>query len=112
MAEQNQATALPPKNGNITVRLSRPIYHGDDEITELTLRSPTLDDLADIGYPFSISTGEETTMEMKPKTILKYASRLAGLPPSVVKTMSFADFMVVQTEIMGFFGDMGATPPT
>jgi len=102
---------VPAKSGSVTVKLSKPLEHGDDDITELTLRPPTVDDLADIGYPFTVSTGDgDTGIEMKPKAILKYASRLAGVPPSVLKGMALSDFMKVQTEVMFFFGDLGETP--
>jgi hypothetical protein len=104
---------MPAKSGNAAIKLSKPLEHGDDEIFELTLRPPTVDDLADIGYPFTVSTGDgDTSIELKPKAILKYASRLAGVPPSVLKGMALKDFMAVQTEIMGFFGDLAETPPS
>lgn len=106
-------TDFPATSGKVTIKLGKPLEHGDDEIFELVLRPPTVDDLADCGYPFTASTGEgDTVIELKPKVILKYASRLAGVPPSVLKAMALADFMKVQTEVMGFFGDLGETPPT
>ena len=111
--EQEQLMMASPKTGKTVIKLSRYLVHGDDEITELSLRQPTVEDVADIGYPFTLLTGDgETRIELKPKAILKYASRLAAVPPSVLKDMALADFMAAQTEIMGFFGDMGATPPS
>mgnify|MGYP003403028446 CR=1 FL=1 len=104
---------LVAKGDKIVIKLSRPLEHGDDEIFELALRPPTVEDIADIGYPFTVATDDgETRIELKPKAILKYASRLAAVPPSVLKTMAISDFMNVQTEIMGFFGGLAETPPT
>jgi hypothetical protein len=122
MAEQEQKLTPPVSggtrviklsDGTIVIKLSRFLSHGDDEITALSLRQPTVEDVADLGYPFSLIVDDgDTRMEVKAKTVLKYASRLAAVPPSVLKGMALADFMATQTEIMGFFGDMGATPPS
>ena len=104
--------ALPPKTGKITVKLSKFLTHGDDELTELNLRQPGVEDIGEIGYPFyMINVDGETRIEMKPKAVLKYASRLASVPPSVLKDMAVSDFMAVQTEIMGFFEGLAGTPP-
>ena len=113
LSETPKTTALPPKDSKTVIKLSRPLEHGDDEIFELALRQPTVEDITEIGYPFTVSSDDgDSRIELKPKAILKYASRLAAVPPSVLKTMAVSDFMAVQTEIMGFFGGLEETPPT
>ena len=109
----SRPVSMPTDPSAIVIKLSRFLPYADDELTELSLRPPTVSDVADIGYPFSLQVVDgETRIEMKPKIILKYASQLAAVPPSVLKGLALTDFMAVQTEIMGFFGDMGATPPS
>ena len=92
------------------VKLSKPIKHGETEITELDLREPTVEDVGDIGYPFLVIAQDNgTAIQLQPKAILKYASRLAGIPPSCFKTLALSDLSELQAVIMGFFGDAAGT---
>lgn len=97
----------------IKVKLSQPITHGDEAITELTLREPTVDDVSDIGYPFVLVTGEgDTAIELRPKIVMRYAARLSGVPPSILKDISLGDLSSLQGVVMGFFGEGAAAPQT
>lgn len=93
------------------ITLSKPITYGDDSIAVLDLRDPTVTDVAEIGYPFLVLPGDgDAAIELRPKVIIRYAARLSGLPPSVIKDISLADLNQLQAEIMGFFGDAAAIP--
>ncbi|MCX7084305.1 MAG: phage tail assembly protein [Methylococcales bacterium] len=93
------------------VKLSKPIILGDSELTELTLREPTVDDVAEIGYPFLvITTDTGTAIQLQPKVVLKYAAKLAAVPPSSLKTLTLSDLSKLQEVVMGFFGDEAAAP--
>ena len=91
------------------VKLSKPLATGE---TELELREPTVDDVGDLGYPFvmDINDGGGTSLRLQPKVILKYASRLAAVPPSRLKTITLGDLSTIQEAVMGFFGDGAETP--
>lgn len=89
----------------VTVQLSKPINVAGEQVGFLELRDPTVDDVAEIGYPFLVMSGDNGTgIELRPKAILKYASRLGGVPPSSLKTLSLGDLSKLQEQIMGFFG--------
>lgn len=79
--------------------------HGE-ELKALTLREPTGEDLMETGYPYLIVTGDSGSegVELRPKIIGKWVSKLAGIPPSSVKKIGFADLQGLQGVIMGFFG--------
>lgn len=95
------------------IKLSKPIFEGDIEHTELTLREPTIEDISKIGYPFlMIETDNGTAIQVQVNIILKYASKLGGVPPSCIKTLKISDLSAIQTAVMSFFGDEAETPQT
>ena len=95
------------------VRLSKPIIHGEDSLAEIELRDPIVDDVAELGYPFLVVSGDNGTgIELRPKVVLKYVSRLAAIPPSSLKTLSLGDLSALQNAVMGFFGEEAETSPT
>jgi hypothetical protein len=97
----------------VIVKLSKPITVAGEPVVELDLREPTVEDVTDIGYPFLMIVNDNgTAIQLQPKAVLKYAARLAGVPPSSLKTLSLGDLSNLQTAVMGFFGDEAATPPT
>ena len=94
-----------------TIKLSKAITVGDTELKELVLREPTVDDVAEIGYPFlMITTDNGTAIQLQPKVVLKYAAKLAAVPPSSLKTLALSDLSSLQDAVMGFFGGEAATP--
>jgi len=96
---------------SITVKLSKAITVAGEQVSELELREPTVDDVSDLGYPFLLLQSDNgTAVDMRPKTVLKYVSRLAAVPPSSLKKLTLADLSTLQTEIMGFFGEEAETP--
>lgn len=91
------------------IKLSKPISAHDEQINELTLREPTGDDVIEVGYPYLIlmKDGESTGIEIRPKAIYSYISKLGGIPLSSAKLISLADVATLQGVIMGFFGASG-----
>jgi hypothetical protein len=88
-----------------TVKLTQPVTAHGSEVDELTLREPTVADQMELGSPFLIHTGDgDTAVEIRPKVVGAYVSRLAAIPMSSVKAMALADFSAVQAVVLGFFG--------
>lgn len=95
------------------IKLYKPVTHGEETITELDLREPTVQDVSDIGYPFVLLTGDgDTAIELKPKVVMRYAARLSGLPPSSLSDITLGDLSRLQEVVMGFFGNEVAAPQT
>lgn len=88
------------------IALTKPITAHGEEITELELREPTGEDVMSLGYPYLIIIGDGDTqaIELRPKVVGRYVSKLAGIPPSSLNTVSPADFNVLTGVVMGFFG--------
>ncbi len=94
----------------VTIKLSRAIPAHGEEVTSITLRPPTPEDVMQIGQPTLLipsADGESVGIEIRAKLIGQYVSRLAGVPLSSVKAMAMNDFMACQGVVMGFFGDGG-----
>lgn len=89
------------------LKLSKPIKAHDKDLAELTLREPTVEDAMEIGYPYLIlmKDGQEVGIEIRPKVIVHYVSRLAAIPMSSAKSISLKDLTVAQALVMGFFGE-------
>ncbi len=93
-----------------TVKLAKPITAHGEEVSEITLRQPTPDDVMQIGSPSLLipsADGESVGIEIRAKVIGQYIMRLGSVPLSSVKAMSIGDFQRCQGVIMGFFGDGG-----
>lgn len=88
------------------IKLSKPIKAHGEEITEIDLREPTGEDVIALGYPYLIIIGDadEQAMELRPKVIARYVSRLGGIPPSSLNSVSPADFSGMTGVVMSFFG--------
>lgn len=93
------------------IKLSKPITVGDVEQSQLDLREPTIDDVVECGYPFLlITTDNGTAIQLQPKVVMKYASKLGAVPPSSLKSLSLADLSTLQEAVMGFFGGEAEAP--
>lgn len=88
------------------VTLSRAITAHGEELTELDLREPTGEEVMAIGYPYLVVIGEDDTqgIELRPKIVGRYVSKLAGIPPSSLNTLSAGDISKLTAAVMGFFG--------
>lgn len=91
---------------SVVVKLSKPVTEGETSLAELTLREPTLDDIAALGYPYvALNTESGAAIQVLPAVVIKYVSRLAAVPPSTVKQLSLQDFSAVQNAVIGFLGE-------
>lgn len=94
-----------------TIPLKKPIKAHGEEVSELTLRDPTVEDIMDLGQPFLVIMGDgETGVRIQQKVVGAYIVRLAGVPLSSVKAMDLGDFGKAQAVILGFFGQDSAEP--
>jgi hypothetical protein len=78
--------------------------HGDTEIAELELREMTGKDIIDVGFPYLIGVDGGGELKIQASVIVKYVSRLAAVPPSVVEKLSPSDITGLTGVVMGFFG--------
>jgi len=88
------------------VKLSKPIKAHGEEITEITLREPAVEDVLELGHPFLVvqDDSSKSAVELRPKVIAEYVVRLAKVPMSTVKMMTIKDLFACQAAVMGFFG--------
>lgn len=92
--------------GMAKITFSKPIKAHGEDVTEVELREMTGDDVMEIGFPYLIIIGDddEQAMQLRPKVIAKYVSKLGGIPPSSLKGISPVDFNGMTGVVMGFFG--------
>jgi hypothetical protein len=85
--------------------LSKPIKAHGEEIETLELAEPGAKDVRDLGYPFSAMPDARGDADIKlfPEIGARYISRLAKIPMSSVDQMTPGDFMLLHTELCGFF---------
>ena len=83
-------------------QLHKAVKHGEQEITSITIRQPTIDEILKLGYPYNLDP-ESGAIVHDPAVILRYVSTLTALPPSTIKQMSIADFEAMRWIIVGFF---------
>ncbi len=91
---------------SVTVSLTKPIQAHGDEVTSLTFREPTGEDITVCGYPFRIGDGEATPIA---GVITKLIVRLGGIPPNAAKQLNAVDYQSCLAAVSGFFGDAGQT---
>lgn len=89
----------------ITFALSTPITAHGKEVETLELAKPGTKDVRELGYPFSATPGAngEADMKLFPEIGARWISRLAKIPMSSVDQMDPSDFLVLHTELCGFF---------
>lgn len=100
---------------SVTVPLNKPITAHGEQVSELTFRELTVDDVMQLGSPQLLmpsADGNAVCIEIRAGVIGKYIMRLAQIPLGSVKALSIADFQRCQNVIMDFFtaGD-GETDP-
>jgi len=90
------------------IPLTKPIPAHGEEISSLTLRDPSSEDVMDLGYPFLVQVGDSGTtgLEMRPKVVARYVSKLGQIPLSSVGKLDIPDLMKCQAAVMGFFGEL------
>lgn len=83
------------------MKLVKAITAHGETVTEITLRTPTGDDVMELGFPFLVSDGGTVPIASK---IGRYIVKLAGIPMSSVKQLDAQDMMLAAAEVIGFFG--------
>lgn len=84
------------------IKLTKPIMVGESEIAELQLREPKVEDVEALGVPYAFTP--DGMPEPKPAVMSRYISRLAGIPPSAVRSMSLRDYQTAMFRVASFFG--------
>lgn len=92
-------------SGTVIVKLSRPAQAHGEEIKELRLREPNGDDFWNGGLPLSFSQGGATSVSMP--DLLAMAARLAGVPPSTIRSLPSGDIMTLTQAMLPFFQPTG-----
>lgn len=88
--------------------LSEPITVGGEEVTELTLRKPTVDMLSGT----TLHVGADGGIIISADIVLKVFGKLANIPPSSVKQISGDDYMRMVEVYTRFFGQSQETGET
>ena len=88
--------------------LSEPIRVGGEEVTELTLRKPTVDMLQGT----KIKVAGDGGMEIDADTVIKVFARLADIPPSAARKISGEDYVRMVEIYANFFGQSPRTGET
>ena len=81
--------------------LKDPIYSGEEEIKEVTIREVKASDIARCGMPFSYSP--DGTTEIKSDVIFELLKISVSLPPSVMDQLSMHDLFAIQQVFINFF---------
>ncbi len=90
------------------IKLASPITAHDQELTELKLRRPAVQEVRAIkSLPYKIDQNDEVSLDME--TSAKYIAVCAGIPPSSVNQLDLSDFHTASWAIARFF--MSAASP-
>jgi hypothetical protein len=89
------------------IPLSQPIKAHGEELHVLELAEPGTKDVRELGYPFSATPGAngEADLKLFPEIGARYIVRLAKIPMSSVDQLTPGDFLIIHTELCGFFGE-------
>lgn len=91
--------------------LVKPIQAHGEELTELTLRRPTVQEVRAIrALPYKIGADEAVMLDMDAGC--KYIAVCAGIPASSVNQLELTDLNDLAWEIAGFFMKQPSTTPT
>lgn len=90
-----------------TVALSKPITAHGEEVSELTFRKPTTEDVMELGLPQLVVVSEDGSpgVEVRTKVVGRYVARLAAIPANSVKALTIRDFNQCISVVMGFFNE-------
>ena len=88
------------------IELTKPIQAHGREIKELEFREPNGGDVAACGFPFRFTVNEDGTQTVSPEAaaITALIARLADIPLSSARALTFTDWMAAMGAIFSFFG--------
>jgi hypothetical protein len=85
----------------LEIELSSPISHGEEEITKLSIRKPTVEDICRTGMLLQSDTSGKISIDMNIGR--KYLIRLSNQPNSVINKMTPHDFVFAVNSLVRFF---------
>jgi hypothetical protein len=92
------------------IKLSGPIEAHGEQVGELTVRRPTVQEVRAIkALPYKIGKDEEVTLDTE--VAAKYIAVCAGIPPSSVNQLDLTDFNELCWEVAGFFMKSASPQP-
>lgn len=84
------------------IKLSAPIKAHDEDVTELSLRRPTVQEVRAIkSLPYKIDQNDEISLDMD--TCAKYIAVCAGIPASSVNQLDLSDLHTASWVVARFF---------
>ncbi|MDD0981718.1 phage tail assembly protein [Pseudomonas shahriarae] len=84
------------------IKLDQPIEAHGEQLTELTLRRPTVQEVRSIkAMPYKLDKNEDVCLDME--VAAKYIAVCAGIPPSSVNQLSLPDFNQLAWTVFSFF---------
>lgn len=92
------------------IKLAIPIKAHDEELTELTLRRPTVQEVRAIkSLPYKIDQNDEVSLDMDASA--KYIAVCAGIPPTSVNQLDLSDLHTASWAIARFFMSAASAKP-
>jgi|SRR5450830_1019362 len=93
------------------IKLSAPIDAHGEQLTELTLRRPTVQEVRAIkSLPYKIDKNEDVSLDLDVSA--KYIAVCAGIPPSSVNQLDLSDLNSLSWAVAGFFMTAASAPST
>lgn len=92
------------------IKLAQPIEAHGEQLTELTLRRPTVQEVRAIkAMPYKLDKNEDVYLDMD--VAAKYIAVCAGIPPSSVNQLDLSDLNTLAWAIFSFFMTSASPPP-
>lgn len=86
----------------LTHQLAAPIQAHDEQLTEVSLRRPTVAEVRTIkALPYKIDKNEDVALDMD--VAAKYIAVCAGIPASSVNQLDLSDLNTLAWAVSGFF---------
>ncbi|MNJ37462.1 hypothetical protein D3C77_322800 [compost metagenome] len=96
---------------SVTIKLAAPVKAHDEELTELTLRRPTVQEVRAIkAMPYKLDSNEEVSLDAE--AAAKYIAVCAAIPPSTVNQLDLSDFNTLSWRIVSFFSSAASKTST
>ncbi|MBK3431403.1 phage tail assembly protein [Pseudomonas fluorescens] len=92
------------------IKLDQPIEAHGEQLTELTLRLPTVQEVRAIkAMPYKLDKNEDVCLDME--VVAKYIAVCAGIPPSSVNQLALSDLNTLAWVVFSFFMPSAPPPP-
>lgn len=92
------------------IKLDQPIEAHGEQLTELTLRRPTVQEVRAIkAMPYKLDKNEDVSLDMD--VVAKYIAVCAGIPPSSVNQLDLSDLNSLAWVVFSFFTTSASPQP-